>query len=149
VLKLSLEFGVCREICIPATGTFDLSIPAAATGAPAPEIAAAIERVPRAQDRRRKADPDLRRVTVSGDGSAAKLAIEAAFAGDASSADAFVEAPDGYYVSMPKRVAADAGGVIRFETEIARELAQDLKGKTLTFTLVSDAGATEAQWIFP
>ena len=30
-----------------------------------------------------------------------------------------------------------------------RHLAQELKGKTLTFTLVSDAGATEAQWIAP
>jgi hypothetical protein len=66
-----------------------------------------------------------------------------------SGADAFVEAPEGYYVSMPKRAAADVGGVVRFETQIARDLAQDLKGKTLTLTLVSDAGATEAQWIFP
>ncbi len=36
VLKLALEFGVCREICIPATANFDLPVPAAPAGAPAP-----------------------------------------------------------------------------------------------------------------
>ena len=56
VLKLALEFGVCREICIPATANFDLSIPAAPAGAPAPQIAAALERVPRPQ-----AEPAQRR----------------------------------------------------------------------------------------
>lgn len=149
VLKLALEFGVCREICIPATATLDLSIPAAPAGAPAPQIAAALERVPRPQESRRKGDPKLQRVTVSHNQPSPKLTIEASFAGDATGADAFIEAPEGIYVPMPKRVAADAGGVVRFETDLGRHLAQELKGKTLTFTLVSDAGATEAQWIFP
>ena len=149
VLKLALEFGVCREICIPATANFDLSIPAAPAGAPAPQIAAALERVPRPQQSRRKDDPELKRVAVSRDGPSPKLTIEASFAGDATGADVFIEAPEGLYVPMPKRVATDAAGVVRFETDLGRDLAQDLKGKTLTFTLVSDAGATEAQWIFP
>ena len=149
VLKLALEFGVCREICIPATANFDLPIPAAAVGAPAPQIAAAIERVPRSQEGRRKGDPKLQRVTVSHDEPSPKLTIEASFAGDATGADAFIEAPEGIYVPMPKRVAADAGGVVRFESDLGRHLAQELKGKTLTFTLVSDAGATEAPWSFP
>lgn len=148
-LKLTLEFGVCREICIPATANFDLSIPAAAAGAPAPEIAAAIERVPRPQQSRRKGDPALERIGVNLDGSAPKLTIEASFAGDGKNADVFVEAPEGYYVPIPARIATVAAGVIRFETDLGHELARDLKGKTLTLTLVSDAGATEAQWTFP
>jgi len=149
VLKLALEFGVCREICIPATANFDLSIPTAPVGAPAPQIAAALERVPRPQESRRKGDPELKRVTVSHDEPSPKLTIEASFAGDSTGADAFIEAPEGLYVSMPIRVAANAAGVVRFETDLGRHLAQELKGKTLTFTLVGDAGATEAQWIFP
>ena len=149
VLKLALEFGVCREICIPATANFDLSIPATPAGAPAPQFAAALERVPRPQESRRKGDPELKRVAVSHNDPSPKLTIEASFAGDAAGADAFIEAPEGIYVPMPKRVAADAGGVVQFETDLGRHLAQELKGKTLTFTLVSDAGATEAQWIVP
>lgn len=149
VLKLALEFGVCREICIPATASFDLSVPAVPAGAPAPQIAAALERVPRPQQSRRKGDPDLKRVAVSGDGQSPKLTIEASFTGPAADADVFIEAPEGLYVPMPKRVTTDAAGVVRFETDLSRHLAQDLKGKTLTFTLVSEAGATEAQWNFP
>jgi DsbC/DsbD-like thiol-disulfide interchange protein len=149
VLKLALEFGVCREICIPATANFDLSIPVGPAGTVAPQIAAAIERVPRPQEGRRKEDPKLQRVAVSHNEHSPKLTIEASFAGDAAGADAFIEAPEGIYVPISKRVAADAGGVVRFESDLGRHLAQELKGKTLTFTLVSDAGATEAQWIFP
>jgi hypothetical protein len=39
--------------------------------------------------------------------------------------------------------------MVRFQSELGRDLAQDLKGKTLTLTLVSDAGATEARWTVP
>lgn len=149
VLKLALEFGVCREICIPATATFDLSIPAAPQGAAAPEIAAAIERVPRPQEGRRKDDPALKGVTVSREGPSPQLVIEAQFAGDAAGADVFIEAPEGIYVPMAKRVGIGPAGVLRFESDLGRDLAQDLKGKTLTVTLVSEAGATEARWNFP
>ena len=148
VLKLALEFGVCREICIPATASFDLrSLPRPA-GAPAPQIAAALERVPRPQQSRRKGDPELKRVAVSSDGPSPKLTIEASFAGQATDADVFIEAPEGLYVPMPKRVATEAAGVVRFETDLSRDLAQDLKGKALTLTLVSEAGATEAHGPF-
>lgn len=148
-LKLTFEFGVCREICIPATATFALAIPLASAGPTAPEIAAAIERVPRTQDGRRKTDPELKRIQVVQVGSSPKLSVEASFDGDAKGADVFIEAPEGFYVPIPARVGTDAGGVVRFEAELGRDLAQDLKGKPLTITLVSDAGATEVQSTFP
>lgn len=150
VMKLALEFGICREICVPATAAFDLTIGAGRPGAPLPELTAALDRVPRAQARRGKDDPELKRVAVAqGDGANSRLAIEAVFSGDAKAADVFVEAPDGLYVPLPKRTTPAAGGLIRFETELSPSLAQDLKGKTLTLTLVSEVGATEAQWTFP
>ena len=148
-LKLALEFGVCREICIPATGNFELFIPAAAVGAPVPEIAAAIERVPRAQQSRRKGDPELKGVAVSREGPLSKLVIEASFAGDPKAADVFIEAPEGLYVPVPKQATAGAAGILRFETELGPDLVQDLKGKPLTLTLVGETGATEVQWQFP
>ena len=38
----------------------------------------------------------------------------------------------------------------RFEVDLSRGgNARELKGKTLTLTLVSDAGATEATWAVP
>jgi DsbC/DsbD-like thiol-disulfide interchange protein len=149
VIKLALEYGICREICIPATASFDLTIPPGRTGPVPREIAAALDRVPRAQASRRKEDPELKRVAVQSGGGEARLTIEAAFAGDGKRADVFVEAPDGLYVPLPKKAAPEANGAVRFETQLSRDLLQDLKGKTLTLTLVGETGASEAQWTVP
>lgn len=147
-LKLALEFGLCREICIPATTAFDLLIPSGAAGAPAPEIASALERVPRPKQDRRQGDPELKSIAVTGVAPSQRLTIEAKFPGTLKGADVFVEAPEGLYVPLPKR-AGNSPGSIRFETDLGRDLAQDLKGKTLTITLVSDKGAAETQWKVP
>jgi DsbC/DsbD-like thiol-disulfide interchange protein len=146
-LKLALEFGVCRDICIPATANLDIAIPAGPKGAPAPELAAALARVPRPQQSRRKDDPELKRIVIDREAPSARLTIEAAFGKAAKVAEVFVEAPEGFYVPVPKRVsAADASGVLRFESDLGNDLVADLKGKTLTITLVGDAGASETQW---
>jgi DsbC/DsbD-like thiol-disulfide interchange protein len=150
-LRLALELGVCREICVPAVATLDLALQPALKGARADAgdpVLAAFERVPRAAGQRRANDPELRQVAV-GDGEAGpRLAIAAAFHG-AKGADVFVEAPDGLYVPMP-RLAGEAGdGVAKFASDLSTDLARDLKGKTLTLTLVSEAGASEAQWTAP
>ena len=149
-LKLSMEFGVCREICIPAEAAIALTLrPAQLEGDAAPALVAALEQVPRPQGRRRASDPELTRVTAKLDGARPHLSIEARFPrGDA--ADAFVEAPEGLYVPLPKRLADAADGTLRFEIDLSRgDLARDLTAKTLTLTLVSAAGATEATWTAP
>jgi DsbC/DsbD-like thiol-disulfide interchange protein len=148
-LKLALELGVCREICIPATANFELSIPAASTAPLPPEIVSALDRVPRSQEARRKSDPKLESASIDRSGPSPKLMIEAFFADGAKNADIFIEAPEGLYVPMPRQVTTSANGRVRFETAVGTELAQDLKGKTLTFTMVSDAGAAEAMWVVP
>ena len=108
----------------------------------------ALERVPRQQHNRRKSDPAPKRIAIDNGGPSPKLVIEAAFAGDGKGADVFVEAPEGLYVPLPKRVTND-GGTIRFETNLGQDLAKDLKGKTLTLTFVSEAGASEVPWPAP
>jgi DsbC/DsbD-like thiol-disulfide interchange protein len=148
-LKLALEFGICREICIPATASFDLVLAPGRAGAPAPEIAAALEQVPRPQAGRRPGDPEIKRVAVDREGSVPRLIIEAAFGGGGKGADVFVEAPEGLYVPLPKRSGTGSGGIVRFETELAGGLDKDLKGKTLTLTLIGEAGASEAEWRVP
>ena len=65
-------------------------------------------------------------------------------------ADVFVEAPEGLYVPLPKRLPDAADGTLRFEVDLSRGgNAHELRAKTLTLTLVSDAGATEATWSVP
>jgi DsbC/DsbD-like thiol-disulfide interchange protein len=147
-LKLSLEIGICREICVPAVGTFELTL-SPTRASPRPDaVAAAVERVPRQQAQRRPKDPELKLIAVSDDASGRRLTIAAAFHG-AKGGDVFVEAPDGLYVPLPHKEAQGADGVVRFGVDLPDDLAGDLKGKTLTVTLVSEAGATEAQWTVP
>jgi len=148
-LKLTLELGICREICIPAAASFSLILTPGRTSAPAPQIAAALELVPRPQTARRAGDPELERVAVDREGRVPRLIIEAMFRGGDKGADVFVEAPDGLYIPLPKRSAAAANGVARFETELAGGLDKDLKGKMLTLTLVGETGASEAEWRVP
>ena len=150
-LALTLEFGVCREICIPAEAKFAFVLnPAGMSGNPAPRMLAALERVPRRSASRRVDDPQLKRATASLEGAAPRLTIDAHFPRGSDSADLFVEAPDGIYVPLPKRVEAEGDGLVRFEVNLARGgNAGELKGKTLTLTLVSSAGATEATWTVP
>lgn len=148
-LKLALEFGVCREICIPATAHFELSIPPVGSGAPPPEIASALDRVPRPQDSRRAGDPKLEKASIDRSGPVPRLLIEVSFPNGANNADVFVEAPEGLYVPIPKLEMSAGKNRLRFESTLGPDLVQDIKGKILTFTMVSDAGATEATWLVP
>jgi DsbC/DsbD-like thiol-disulfide interchange protein len=151
-LKLALEFGICREICVPVTATFDLVLPPvdrdAKKGAAKDTIAAAIARVPRPLAARRPDDPKLVHASVSAGESRARLVIQAAFGGS-QGGDVFVEAPEGLYVPMLRKEAPAADGTVRFTADLSPDLVRDLKGKALTLTLVSDTGAAEARWTFP
>jgi len=162
-LALVMEFGVCREICIPAEAKFSLTLPPAGMpGNPSPAMLAALERVPRLQTRRRADDPQVMRATAFLEGGAPRLIIVARFPQGERGADLFIEAPDGLYVPMAKRLpdigeggeprleADSASGLIRFEVDLARTgNAHELRGKTLRLTLVSDASATETAWTVP
>ncbi|MFZ1105649.1 MAG: protein-disulfide reductase DsbD domain-containing protein [Hyphomicrobiaceae bacterium] len=151
-LKLALELGVCREICVAATAKLDLMLPPAGKAAQRAgqkdAIAAALERVPRPHTARRPADPKLVQVSLNDGTSGARLIVQAAFGG-ANGGDVFVEAPDGIYVPMLRKQPQAADGTVRFTSDLAPDLVRDLKGKALTLTLVSEAGASEAQRAFP
>ena len=150
-LELTAEFGVCRDICIPAEAKLSLTLlPSQLVGDASPALIAALERVPRPQSSRRASDPEVRRVTANLDGGAPRLSIEARFPQGGRGADVFVEAPEGLYVPLPKRLPDAADGTLRFEVDLSRGgSAHELKAKTLTLTLVSDAGATETTWTVP
>jgi DsbC/DsbD-like thiol-disulfide interchange protein len=144
-LNLLLEFGICREICIPAQAKLSLAIPPKAlAGEPSAAMVAARAHVPRPQTERRREDPELVRMTASLDGPAPRLEVWASFPKGGKGADLFIEAPEGLYVPLPKRLPDAADGTARFEIDLARsDIAKDLKGKTLTLTLVSEEGAAE------
>jgi DsbC/DsbD-like thiol-disulfide interchange protein len=146
VLDLQMELGICRDICIPGEVQLSLTIPPSGLSGASP-VKAWRERVPRPQPARGAGDPELKGVTATLDGPSPRLLVEVAFPGGSKDADVFIEAPEGLYVPMTKRLPDGPGGIARFEADLSRVDAHDLKGKQLTLTLVGDGGAaTEATW---
>jgi DsbC/DsbD-like thiol-disulfide interchange protein len=148
-LKLAIEFGVCREICVPAEAKIEFSVPATGVKgsdqAAFEQLAASLAAVPRRTPERRPTDPELKSVTATLTGDKPNLVIEGTFPGGTSGADLFLEASDGVYVPMPAAPAQITGGVARFTVDLSSGVEPaELKGRTLTLTFVSPTGATEA-----
>ena len=70
--------------------------------------------------------------------------IEASFPSGATGADLFVEVSDGVYVPMPAAPPMITGNIARFTVDLSSGVEPaELKGRTLTLTLVSPSGASE------
>lgn len=145
-LALAFEFGICKEICVPAEAKIELELPVAMDEA-GPDILKAIDGVPRKASLRRSSDPVLGKGTARLGGEKPILRMEASFPVGATEADAFVEAPEGIYLPLPRRVGEAKDGKLVFEVDLTQGAdPADLKGKTLTVTLVSATGQSEAAW---
>ncbi len=146
-LNVAMEFGVCREICVPAEAKLSLSIPAQARDPATAALASALEAVPRRDADRHPNDPEFKsgRATLTGD--KPKLEVDIAFAGTGVGGDVFIEAPDGIYLALPKKVGAATGAIRTFVVDLATGVEPgELKGKTVLITMVSASGHSEASW---
>ena len=132
-VHLAFDYGVCKDICIPAEAELTLNV-APDTGQAASDVFAdAMARVPAPPDARRETDPVLKRTVVELTGAKPRLLLETQFPDGAEHADAFVEAPDGLYVPLPKKIADDGKGAVTFEIDLSKDAdVAALKGKQLT-----------------
>ena len=146
-LAVAMEFGVCREICVPAEAKLSLSLPAQ-SAEPAPAaLTSALDIVPRKSADRRPNDPEMKagRATLTGD--KPKLEVDVAFTGTGAGGDVFIEAPDGIYLALPKKAGTATGTTQTFVVDLATGIEPgELKGKTVVVTMVSAAGQSEASW---
>ena len=142
-LRLALDYGVCKEICIPAEA--ELALDVAVDTPPIPsQLAAALNRVPQSADENRPSDPALKRVVLELTSERPHIVLETRFPGGGGNADAFVEAPSGSFVPLPKKTADDGAGGVTFEIDLSSDVnIEDLKGQSLVATLVSDEGQSE------
>jgi len=144
-LRLTLDYGVCKEICIPGEAALTLDVDAEQAGDVPAELAAALAHVPVPQDERRPNDPVLKSAHTELDGPKPRIVLEAEFPGGAQHADIFLEAPPGLYVPLPKKLTDDGAGRATFEIDLSDDVdPKDLKNQKLTATLVSDKGQSEA-----
>jgi DsbC/DsbD-like thiol-disulfide interchange protein len=146
---VSIEYGICREICVPAEAKLGLEIPPRTAALPEP-IAAALKRVPTPAGQAQAGDPALGAVRAQTAGASPKIEATVSFPDGTAGADAFVEAPDGIYLPLPKKTADDGRGTLTFEIDLSNGIdLAELKGKPLLFTLVSAGRQAEAVWTMP
>ncbi len=141
-LKLRAEYGVCKDICVPGESTMELIIDPADAPAPSAELTAALGKVPRAASVEGR-DPVLSAWRLNEDSGKASLRLEVADPGG-DAGDAFLEAPDGIYVPLPKKVS-NGGGRVIYDVDLSDSgNLSALEGKPLTVTLTGAKGQSEA-----
>lgn len=139
VLHAKAAYGVCKDICVPAEAELQITIPPEIGSSE--ELSGVLARVPN-RNARVGVDPALAAWRIDQGTGKPKLVLNVDTVSSAS-VDAFVEAPGGVYVPLPKRVA-DAGGKATFEVDLTDGVdIKDLKGKPLTVTMIDDKGQSE------
>jgi DsbC/DsbD-like thiol-disulfide interchange protein len=139
ILHGKVAYGVCKDICIPAEVELQIAIPHDI--ATSDTLNNVLARVPRPHARP-GVDPLLAAWHLDQTTGKPKLVLSVETASPGG-IDAFVEAPAGVYVPLPKHVA-DAAGKAVFEVDLTDGVdIKDLKGKPLTVTMIDDKGQSE------
>lgn len=143
-LKLSAEFGICREVCIPVQPAFSLDLPAdAVTRAPGDGLAAAVAKVPRRGASGTNV-PSVKDIKIDLTAPKPHIVIAASFPGDPDGGDVFLEAPEGIWIPLAKSSGITPDGLHRFEVDLTDGAdLSDLKSRTILMTLVSKTGQVE------
>jgi len=144
-LTLGLEYGVCKDICVPMQARLELVLPPSAGKSPvAAGLARAFDRVPRPTGARRPSDPQLSKVEIELNGDKPAIRLHATFPGGAEGADLFVEAPESLWIPMARPEGSPQGNTATFVVDLTEGAdTADLKGKTVRVTLVSPKGQSE------
>lgn len=137
---LSVNYGICSEVCVPYQAHLSLPLPAG-SGAPSAEyslISSARKTVPGSAD---AADVTIMRTRVVQDGSAQSLVLDLNSTGTAFvEPDLFIEG-DGEGIPPAPSVTFDDGGrTAHLTTRLAQ---QPVSGKSLTVTLIDGNRAAE------
>ncbi len=148
-LALDLEFGICKDICVPVEARLELEVPPRLDGQMPAELTSALERVPRVAEAARSKDPRVVRREARLDGDKPRLLLEVDYPGGVEGADAFIEGPDGVFVPQPQLDASTSRAGLRrtFIVDLSAGVdVSELRGMRLTVTLTSDAGQSQAHW---
>ncbi|MDX2308941.1 MAG: protein-disulfide reductase DsbD family protein [Hyphomicrobium sp.] len=141
VLDLVASIGICEKLCVPVEAALQLDIPAGVLPEPTPDLAAAVEAVPRPLDNVKAGDPQDAQTRVTGEAGAPALEITARFPGDAKAAAVFLDAPGGLYLPLPKASGTDGDGRLRFVADLSRDVdLPAIKAQPITVTLKGETG---------
>lgn len=145
-LKLAIDYGVCKDICVPAQAELTIDISAGGSGSLPTSIAAALASVPRPRGKEQPGDPVVRGVAVELAASPPHLALDVALpaGAEAQSIDAFLVAEDGGFMPLPARADGVGAGMVRLVVDLSKDVdIRDLRGKTVFATVTAPGGASE------
>ncbi|MDA7947296.1 MAG: hypothetical protein MPJ78_07445 [Hyphomicrobiaceae bacterium] len=148
-LNLKMEFAVCADICIPAEADLKLKIGKGGffSRSYAPLLSRYLDRVPTKEASDGTAKPKVSHTEAELTGKTPHLTVDADFPKGLKGADLFIEGPEGFYLAPAEAVGKQGDGTLRFKVDLTKgDDPKDLKGKTVTVTLVSDAGQAETSW---
>ncbi len=149
-LALNLEYGVCRDICIPAQAKLALRVRAAQLHRMPSQLATALQQVPR---RGRLGDsvlPRLSSVTAALQSVRPAIVLDAMFPAGSQTNDLFVEAGREIYLPITSKLGAPAPGIVRFKVDLSNGIdLKRLTGARLRITMVADSGSREVEYQLP
>lgn len=146
-LRLTIDYGVCKDICVPAQAELSLDIATTEAGPMPTPLVAALDRLPSQRGQERPGDPVVKGVTVDLAAASPHLALEVlpppGVAADAI--DAFLVAEDGGFVPLPGRASALTKGALRLVVDLSKDVdLKDLRGKSIHVTITAPDGASDA-----
>ena len=149
-IDLKLDYAVCKDICVPAEAQLKMTLRPGKdqnTALYDSVIARYLAKVPVDGGAENSENPTVRKASAKLDGTAPVIEVDAHFPSGTEGADLFAEGPEGLYIPPPQGRAVGDGGNVRFTIDLGKSAdGQELKGKTLKLTLVSDGGQSETDW---
>jgi DsbC/DsbD-like thiol-disulfide interchange protein len=144
-LKLTVDYGLCKNLCIPNEALLTLELPPhLSTSGDNPVLNRFLKLVPKPTEPGQL--PTIRRIDAKLTGDRPRLLIDTEFPANIGGNDLFIESADAF-VPVPRRFGPSDGGKRRYAVVFASPAeAERIKGKTLTLTLVYNGGARETSW---
>ena len=147
-LAADVQFGMCKDICVPTEARLKLIIPSDAQGALSFAATASLGRVPHPREAQTVSDPKIASLSVDLKSVTPQITLTAEFPSGAEGADAFLEAPNGLYLPLLTKTA-QTGSSVTFAADVSKDVdLAALAGKFIAVTLISDAGAAESSFKF-
>jgi DsbC/DsbD-like thiol-disulfide interchange protein len=142
-LALSFEFGICREICVPAEAKLKFVLQPA-LGVMPPDLAAAYQKVPQPVANAASVLKSAKAVLT---GAAPAITLDVATGAAGSKIDVFAEVVEGAFLPVAQKSGEPNQGVQRFRIDLKGvDEAPQLTGKTLRLTIAGGT-ASEVTWV--
>jgi DsbC/DsbD-like thiol-disulfide interchange protein len=145
-LTVTANYGICEKLCVPAETVLSLTIPPGPLPDAGADAARAHANVPRTGPELKPGDPMGLKVERPGD-VPGTIRLKARFPGDAGAAAMFLAVPDGRYLPLPVRGAAE-GETIGFDVAFSNpDDLKALKGATVTVVMAGEKGQSEDRFV--